>query len=347
MLAKNWMFPVHWLHKSMSSLSSVIGQHYAFAAGRSGVLKQLLVTAADVDRMLGSSDATAFSRVLTEVKFTNVISQGLASADDILPALEKWVRDEVGSMVPEEKQDIFGILWVDGDAPLLSWMLKKHYNLTLPDSVKPASGLHLWSEEELQQLIQHPRESHLPAEFIDLIHRIAALPEKRASVIDTAVDQAVAMYKLKLAKKSGSQHVLKFVKSSIDFTNIRTALRGDHVATEQLLSGGKIDLSKAKNERDIKVALDRTDVMGMGTTQSSVLSDPIAFERAVADRQASAIADMWAVPMSVEPVFAFAAIALSHIALIRGIGIGKRAGLSPQDIKKVLPPFISASPFRA
>ncbi|MEQ1849479.1 MAG: V-type ATPase subunit [Candidatus Peribacteraceae bacterium] len=331
----------------MSTLSSAVGQHYAFASGRTGVLKQLLISSADVDRMLGSSDTAAFSRVLTEVRFTNVIAQGLSSSDDILPALEQWIRSEVTSMIPKEKQEIFGILWVDGDAPLLSWLLKKHYGLTLPDAVKPHSGLSLWSESELLALIQAPEKSSLPKELKDLVTRCAALPEKRARNIDASTAQAIAAYKLRLAKLSGSKHIVSYVRNLFDFTNIRTALRGDVVATDQLLPGGELRIEKARNQADVKSMLNTSGLLGLGGVSKSVLEDPVVFERAIADKLAALIADMWSVPMSVEPVFAFAAIALSHVALIRGIGMGKRAGLSPQDIKKILPPFIPSSAFRS
>jgi hypothetical protein len=331
----------------MPSLSSTIGQHYAFASGRTGVLKQLLITSADVDRMLGSGDTAAFSRVLTEMRFTNVIGQGLSSSDDMLPALETWVRNEVLSMVPEEKQNIFGILWVDGDAPLLSWLLKKHYGLTLPDAEKPHSGLSLWSESELLELIHKPDASSLPQELHDLVTRCAALSEKRARDIDASTAQAIAAYKLRLAKLSGSKHIVSYVRQLFDFTNIRTALRGDTIANDQILPGGALRIENARNHAEVKSMIDQSGILGLGGVSTSVLEDPVVFERAVADSLASLIADMWSVPMSVEPVFAFAAIALSHIALIRGIGIGKRAGLSPQDIKKMLPPFIPSSAFRS
>jgi len=52
---------------------------------------------------------------------------------------------------------------------------------------------------------------------------------------------------------------------------------------------------------------------------------------------------MWNIPLSIEPVFAFAALAQSQLALLRALIIGKRANLDPQTIKKMLPPFLSAS----
>jgi len=71
--------------------------------------------------------------------------------------------------------------------------------------------------------------------------------------------------------------------------------------------------------------------------------DPGALERELAKVLASDIAHMWNIPLSIEPVFAFAALALSHLRLLRVLLMGKRNGLSPQEIKKLLPPFVSAS----
>jgi len=332
----------------MSEVSALIGQHYAFAAGRTGVLRQLLISQPDVDRMLGSHGIQELNRVLTEMKFTNIIPQGLASTEGMLPALEQWVKNEVAAMVPESKRHIFTILWTDGDAPTLAWMLKKKYELTLLDSTEPTTGLHAFSVNELHDLVKTGTPHSLPYEIVAGVEKVKAMNPKKAKMIDTVVDQAIAAYKTRIAKESGSRLILDFVQNTIDTTNIRTIVRSlPALHTSALLPGGTMNLQKVKTMEELRSQIVQSGIFGFSVDLSILLRDSIAFERAVADLIAKDIAEMWSMPMTVEPVFAFAAIALSHIALVRAVSIGKRAGLSPQEIKQVLPPFIPASSFRS
>jgi len=87
----------------MSALQSVIGQHFAYASGRTGVLQQLLLTASDRDRLLGAANLPEAESILTELKLTNPIEQGLKKSDEILLAIGAWVREEVEIMAPESR----------------------------------------------------------------------------------------------------------------------------------------------------------------------------------------------------------------------------------------------------
>ena len=70
-------------------------------------------------------------------------------------------------------------------------------------------------------------------------------------------------------------------------------------------------------------------------------------ERMLSDIRAEDIGALWNEPLKLEPVFAFAATALTQLALLRALLIGKRAQLSPQEIKRLLPPFLTASHYCA
>lgn len=336
----------------MSTASAFVGQKYAFASGRTGVLRQSLITQSDVDRMLGSHDLRAMEQILTEVKFTNAIDQGVTGSDRILAALEQWVMQEVRNMVPPSVWFVFNILWVNGDAPLLAWALKKKLGLTAEESREPKSGLHAFSESDILALAETGSSDTLPKELVDLTKNVLALEAPSSRVIDTMTEKAVAKYRLAVAKKSGSRDIVRFVRTSIDLGNIRTALRlqkDDVHAADALLDGGFIKAATLTGGREhIARALRSSPLsLQMGGDVKDILGDPLRFERKAADLLANDIGRMWNVPLTVEPVFAFAAIALSHINLIRAIAIGKRSALSPQDIKLILPPFIPSSRFSA
>jgi len=334
----------------MSTISAFVGQKYAFASGRTSVLRQSLVTQSDVDRMLGSHDLHSMEQILTELKFTNAIDQGITGSERILAALEQWVMQEVQNMVQGDKWFIFNILWVNGDAPLLAWALKRKLGLTNVESKEPMSGLHAFAKEDLLSLAETSVSDTLPKEFTSLATAVSALEEPTSIVLDTIAEKAVAAYRLGVAKKSGSSDIVRFVRTSIDLGNIRTALRlrkDDANALDSLIPGGFIAVRSLIGGKDgVKRGLAASDLsLKLGGDISEILGDPLRFERKAAELLADNIGRMWNVPLTVEPVFAFAAIALSHIALIRAIAIGKRSALSPQDIKLILPPFIPSSRF--
>lgn len=334
----------------MSTASAFIGQKYAFASGRTGVLRQSLVTQSDVDRLLGCHDLRALEAILTELKFTNEIDQGLTGTDHLLRALEEWVIAEVRMMVPEDKLPIFNILWVNGDAPLLAWLLKKSLGLAAAESAEPTSGLHAFDADALRSLVDTGTSDTLPQEFITLVADARTLTDLTADMVDTLVEKAVTSYRLSLAKMSGSKDILRYVRTSIDLSNIRTALRmhaAERTDPAPLLDGGTLRHDALlKGPKGILRGLASSDLsLRIGNNPADLLSDPLHFERKAADILADDIGRMWNVPLTVEPVFAFAAIALSHMNLIRVIAIGKRSALSPQDIKLILPPFIPASRF--
>jgi vacuolar-type H+-ATPase subunit C/Vma6 len=334
----------------MSTVSAFTGQHFAFASGRTGVLRQSLITQADIDRMLGSHDLPALEKILTELKFTDGIDQGVTGTERILQHLETWVVKEVEMMVPKEKLFIFNLLWVTGDAPLLAWLLKASRGLTAQESKEPSSGLHAFTSDDLKALVATGKSDRLPKEFLTLVTDVQKLQEPTARLIDTLTEKAVATFSLSLAKKSRSTDIVRFVRTSMDLRNIRTALRlqkENLTEDDAFFAGGILDPKElASSTERMRRAINSSDLaLHLGKNLSETLGDPLLFERKAAEILANDIGRMWHVPLTVEPVFAFASIALSHIHLLRAIAIGKRSSLSPQDIKLILPPFIPASRF--
>jgi len=327
----------------MSHISSLIGQHFAYASGRTGVLQQILLTESDKDRLLGAQNLDATEQILTELTITNAIDQGLRKADDILFALGLWTRNEVEQMTPENKRPTFHILWIEEYSPLLSYLLKKHAGLTSPASREPQSRIPAHEALELKKLIEEDEAGQLPRALISFVREMKERKDVTPESIDAAVAQYIADRQIQLARKSGSKEILLYVSHKIDLNNIRTALR--KAPSSAFLTGGTLHLEKAEgNTEAIAKAIDISDLpftLGQAIRKNS--DDPNALEMALSQVIAHDIAHMWNIPLSIEPVFAFAALAQSQLALLRALIIGKRANLDPQTIKKMLPPFLSAS----
>ena len=312
----------------MPALASLIGQDFAFAHGRIGILQLLLLEQSDIDRLLGAHSEEECEKILTEVHLTDPIDQGLSSGDEILNGLETWVRSEVKQMSPVAKRPIFHILWLQGDAPLLAYRIKEHHGLTSEISTEPTG--------------------ELSDDLIAFLQGAKALKDPTPQEIDTAVAQYVVNAQLRLARTSGSADIRDFVQHTIDLQNIRTALRIYEESKEAslpfLLEGGTIPREAlAGTIEEIRAAVDRSPIAF--TLTSDLLErgeDPSALERALAHVLELDLTKMWNVPLSIEPLFAFAAIAMTQLRVIRAILIGKRNDLSPQEIKRMLPPFLSA-----
>lgn len=326
--------------------SAVIGQQFAFAHGRSGVLQQFLLSQQDIDRLLGAHDRKEVEQILTELRFTKNIDQSLRDPHAILEACRLWVRREIAAMSPEAERAVFDILWMEGDLPLVAYLLKRRKGLTSDISSEPEPAFTAYAPESLRALVENGNAEGLPK---DLITGIGAIREKNvddARLIDAAVSQLGADLRVKLATESGSKAIIRYVRHSIDMENIRTTLRfaqDERTASlPHLIFGGSIP-PKDLTGNNAQLAA-RLRMAGFHVLADNVESnDHSAIERMLNDIVANDIADMWNVILRVEPVFAFAATALAHLRILRAVVLGKRNELSPQEIKRILPPFLSAS----
>lgn len=336
----------------MNTLSAFVGQHFAFASGRTAILKQHLLSQSDVDRLLGSHSLTEFERTLGELKLMEGVKASAIEAMARLDAVERWMKQEVELMTPVAKRPIFGVLWLMGDAPRLAYLLKKFHKLASEVSNEPVTSLSMWDPDALRSTIEGTTASALlPKTLLAFIASMKKLTRPSPWTIDRRVAQFIAERRTALATAHGSADIVRYVRHSIDITNIRTALRlTDVIAPDRadaFLSGGFIP-----RQRYIDRATRIHSVIAVSdlyapfiTTKGNVA--PVTIEKIGAEILADDIGRMWTVPLTVEPIFAFAAMVIAHVRLLRAIAIGKRNALSPQDIKQILPPFIPASRFSA
>ncbi len=333
----------------MSQLSSLIGQKFAYAYGRTGVLQQLLLSQSDTDRLLGAHGRKEVEKIFTELKFTSKIDQGITRGESILQALGAWVRREVEQMSPTGKRPVFHILWLGGDMAILSYLLKERHGLTSAISMAPEPPMTAHNPAALRALVRGEQGESIPSHITAFVQEILALPSPTPQHIDARVAQFAAQLKLRLARTSGSALIRRYVRHGIDLTNVRTALRNydEGILHASLLTGGEIPARALLGGRaNVLNAINRSSLpYELAESIEKLGEDPIALERTCAGVLAQDIADMWNIPMSIEPLFAFAAIALSNIFLMRTVLIGKANDLSPQEIKKILPPFIPSTHF--
>lgn len=335
----------------MQDLKATAGHDVAYAHGRIAVLQQLLLSRSDVDRLLGAHDAQEVAKIFIELRLTSRIDQGVSDPDAVLMGIAHWVREEVLSMAPPQSMAAFDVLWIEGDIPLLAYLLKKKLGLTSAISQEPAPAFTSYSIDAWRDLIEHGRgwDEHHPKSASDVVAKALALENPTPAQIDTIAAEWGAGEQLSAAKRSGSRNIVAYVRHAIDLQNIRTALRSlDRTKEERealLVTGGTIKVKDLLGSRsDIAHAVEMADLgYGVADEIRKEDTDVQRLEQALSSVTAADIADMWNVPLSPEPLFAFAALVFTQIKLLRTILLAKRAGFSPQETKRVLPPFLPAT----
>lgn len=336
----------------MTIVATRTGNDFSYAAGRVGVLQQRLLTSSDVDRLVGARSERELEQIIGELRFTNVVAGDMESLDELVGRMELWLHHEMETMLPDEFTSTLGILWLREDAPLIASLLKHHFGFMKSDEAAESRSPSSYDPVLLRDLILHGKPHHeLPQHLIRFIQRQKQKEHVTPALIDASVARYVARTQTELAKASGSELLRLYVKHQIDLQNIRIArrLQDNDDASKHFLPGGEVDpLLLVGDRRKAAAALRGTSLHFSFTEEFETADDSsIAVERSLVKALAHDIAQMRANILGLEAAFAYAIIALSQLRIIRTILIGKRAELTPIEIREMLPPFLSTSPYEA
>ncbi len=330
----------------MSVSSFLGGQNTAYGYGRLGILQQKLLTGNDVDRLVMSHSPAEFERVLNEIAFTEPV-RGMP-VQKMVAGMEQWLRRELNSMLPEPENEVFSILWLREDSARLSYLLKKHFHLT--------SNLQLPSDENVEDsplghLVLKGESGEVMSEVADFILPLRLKTELTVAEIDTLVAKFVAEEQVRIAHRSGKTLIERYVRHLIDLQNLRTVhrLHSDDVIEDHLLPGGSIDFEQTgRNNASIAAAL---RLAGFNANLTDLFSQSpetgLEMERAIGEAIGHEVVTMRSIPLSVESLLAYGVVAMSQLKVLRTVLIGKNAGLRSEEIRTMLPPFLSTSPFAA
>lgn len=329
--------------------SPSIGQHFAFAHGRTGVLQQLLISGGDIDRLLGTHDWAETRRGVLELPLIRHTGNNAADVDTALHGAREWIRRETAAMTPETLHDIFAILWTEDDEPMLSYLLKERAGFTSSISKVPDASTCSVPPSTLHAAVADADPLLLPASQRAFLAPLLRMNPTHPREIDHAVAVAYTALRLHLAKRSRSSLIRTFVRHRIDIVNIRLLLRTpeEERPTAALLLGGTVSPQLLHSKDHTLASAIRISHLSYNLADRLEHQplDVAALERSFVDILAEDIARMWNVPLGIEPVFAFAALGLLQLSLVRALLIGKRNALAPQDVKRLLPPFIPAAHF--
>lgn len=324
---------------------------FSYATGRVGALQQRLLTPQDVERLLATRTETELERVLGELKFTSVVMGDISSIDRVIPRMEKWLHDELENMLPDEWRPILGILWLKEDAPLIASFLKQYFGFTeteIAEGRAPSS----YKPRLLRSLIIEGKVHHtLPQHLTAFVQRQKRKEHQTPALVDASVARYVARTQTELAKSSGSRLLQQYVKHHIDLQNLRIArrLKDSDEASRIFLPGGEVDpMLLVGDRRKAANALRRTSLHFSFTEEFETGDETsMSVERSLMKAIAHDVAHMRANILGLEAPFAFAIVALSQLKILRTILIAKRADLSTPEIRDMLPPFLSTSPYES
>lgn len=324
---------------------------FSYATGRVGALQQRLLTPQDVERLLAARTETELERVLGELKFTSVVMGDISSIDRVIPRMEKWLHDELENMLPDEWRPVLGILWLKEDAPLIASFLKQYFGFTeaeIAEGRAPSS----YKPRLLRSLIIEGKVHHtLPQHLTAFVQRQKRKEHQTPALVDASVARYVARTQTELAKSSGSGLLQQYVKHHIDLQNLRIArrLKDSDEASKIFLPGGEVDpMLLVGDRRKAANALRRTSLHFSFTEEFETTDDTsMSVERSLMKAIAHDVAHMRANILGLEAPFAFAIVALSQLKILRTILIAKRADLSTPEIRDMLPPFLSTSPYES
>lgn len=331
----------------MPSAITPTGEKYAYGYGRIGVLQQRLLSQGDIDRLLAAKTDRELRQVLGEVQLTAPVMPR-EDLHDIVPLLEKWLRTEVENMAPTKKRDVFHILWMREDIPAIAYYLKKFHGFTSELSKEPLEAVTAYDVKSVRALALEGAKGDLPVDLVQFVEGIKNRTGISPQEIDGEVARFIARKQVRMARKSGSRLVKRYVSHLIDLQNIRTIrrLKPEERSPAHFVEGGELSVKLLLDDSaDLLLKLVEKSSLPDSLTKSlaEAKDSSVLLERALNKGLAHDIAAMRAVPLSIEPLVAFAIIALSHILLVRTILIGKAAHLSAEDIATLLPPFFSTS----
>lgn len=318
---------------------------FAYGYGRVGVLQQQLLSKSDVDRLVGAHNEKELMQVLGEVAFTARVMP-LENLNDLVPTLELWLKDEIRRMSPPDSREVFDIIWLREDVPVIALLLKQYHGFA-PKTDTTDVGVTAYDHAALRALVEEGERGSLPEDVAHFIEEMKQDKAVKPQDIDHRVAVFIAQKQTVLAKASGSALIRQYVAHLIDLQNIRTArrLNPGEDGTDHFLPGGEIDPQRLTGDpRTLALLIHSSSLPNvLADSVSNERNTALALERSLNLALAHDIAAMRSIPLGIEAVFAFAVMALSQSLMLRTILIGKAAQLTGAEISQMLPPIFSTA----
>ncbi len=165
---------------------------------------------------------------------------------------------------------------------------------------------------------------------------------------DIALDRACFAEMTQMAKNSGSDFLLAYVKLQIDAVNLRTAVRinrrglGYEYLRTAFIDGGSVEISKLLSELTpevLEAAYETTGLLGAAKVGGAVLRGEerlSALDMACDNALMAYLRTAKYIGLGEQPLVAYMAAREEELTAVRVIFSGKLSGLSPAEIRERL-----------
>lgn len=320
------------------------GLRYGYAVGRIRANELKLLRSHHIRRML-EADFEEALHILDEVELGDYLT-GASTAREVDDGLIAYLKDVYAFLEGALPADsvLLEFFRCRYDFHNLKVLVKARMGDASEDALLP--GLGRWDTEIFRRGLDNPLE--LPSPYREAVMELGE-GSRPPNEIDSILDRHFLIYRLRLAEREGSDFMVEFARTSIDFSNLKLLLRSRKMGKAReyvrpfLVEGGFIPvgllLEAYGDPDDVMMAkLERTrystrllhimeEDEKLGLNEFDRRSDDYIMEMLKATRRIS---------LGVEPVFSFVRARENEVTQVRIILMGKLHNLAPEAIEKML-----------
>jgi V/A-type H+-transporting ATPase subunit C len=317
---------------------------YGYAVGRIKVLEMKLLSSHRLKRLI-EADFEEALHILEEVEIGDFLV-GARVARDVDSGLTNYLRSIYSfleEILPEDSYlvDFFLCRY---DFHNLKVLLKSRMD-GKEEGLLP--GLGRIEPELLRRGLEEP--SLLPPPYRQMVEE-AVGRELTPQQLDTLVDVYFLRHQLELAEREGNPFLKKYVRTAIDFANLKALLRGRNLGKSiEFMEKALVEGGELKKEFLLKLYTEPLEQMARKLEKTRYPSrllgflesaDEIVrltdFDRRADDYLMGIVRRARRISVGVEPIFAYVRARENEVTILRILLMGKLHNLSPASIEKML-----------
>jgi len=317
---------------------------YMYSAGRIKALETTLLSEVNVERMLSSKDDEEFLRVLHDTFLSPYISD--RKSINLLRAFRKCItntKEMLTAIAPEP--ELLDILWVQYDYHNLKTILKgKRAGMHNEEIVEQCFKAGRYDIKKMINWISNEEFSFLSPWMRDAYQQ--ATEAKEVYEIDAIINQAYFEELYSMVEKQNNDFVQDFVRLLVDLYNIRTALRVLHSAggegernRSHFAPGGTVRSSEITTKEGVYEVLKRfggEEIWKEPWQEYEQEGHFTMLERTGDDVVVEYLKRKSVDVFSVATLYAFFWARKNNVEMVKTIYVGKHAGLSEANLRKML-----------
>ncbi|MBC7253513.1 MAG: V-type ATPase subunit [Actinobacteria bacterium] len=318
---------------------------YGHAVGRIRAQEMKLLMPHHIGRLI-EADFQEALHILDEVEMGDYLA-GSSTAREVDDGLINYLHDVyefLRGALPKDSV-LFEFFQCRYDFHNLKVLLKARLEGTGEEAL--LSRLGRMDVEVLRRGVENPLE--LPSPYKEVVMEVVER-EPSPQETETVIDRHYLRYRLYLARREGSEFLVEFARTCIDFANLKAMLRARRLGKDRealqssLVEGGYIPISYllevyGDSDEVMLRKLEQTryssrllELLGEGEEKPG-LSD---FDRRSDDYIMDMLRASRRISVGVEPVFSFVRARENEVTMVRMLLMAKLHNLAPEVVEKML-----------